>query len=46
MSVAQAADPYVQPVPAVSPAVTSTSTIVVESQARVPSASGASVGTV
>lgn len=44
--VADACGPYVQPVPVASPAVTSVITIVVVSQARVPSASGASVGTV
>ncbi|MDQ0752514.1 hypothetical protein QF034_006745 [Streptomyces africanus] len=41
-----AAGPYVQPVPVASPADTSQITTVVESQASVPSASGASVGTV
>ncbi|MDQ1049799.1 hypothetical protein QFZ76_008035 [Streptomyces sp. V4I2] len=41
-----AAGPYVQPGPVASPAVTSAITTVVVSQAGVPSASGASGGTV
>src|SRR4051795_11374285 len=46
ISAAMAAGPYVYPSPVSSPASTSTTTIVVESHARVPSDSGSSVGTV